>query len=75
MRVFQLCRDEDTSGVSGTGIVAEGVEFANRECVLHWLSKLSSLGIYENINHVERIHGHDGKTRIVWVELPLPSSP
>lgn len=68
MRLFQLLRDEDSSGVSGTGVVAEGVELTNRECVLHWLSKKSSLGIYSTMDDVIAIHGHDGKTRIVFVE-------
>lgn len=68
MRLFQLVRNEDSSGVSGTGVVAEGVEFANRECVLHWLSKKSSLGIYSTMDDIIAIHGHDGKTVIVFVE-------
>jgi hypothetical protein len=29
MRLFLLIRNEDVSGVSGTGIVAEGVEFSD----------------------------------------------
>lgn len=71
MRIFQLHRDIDSSGVSGVGIVAEGVEFANGECVLHWLSKHSSVGIYKDIADLIKIHGHEGLTRVVWLaELP-----
>lgn len=68
MRLFQLHRDVDSSGVSGTGLVAEGVEFSNGECALHWLTKQSSLGIYVNIVDVEKIHGHEGLTRVVWID-------
>jgi len=69
MRRFQLHRDEDSSGVSGTGIVAEGVEFTNRECVIHWLAKRSSMGVYATIDDVVTIHGHAGRTRLVWLDL------
>ena len=36
MRVFALIRDVDVSGVSGTGVVAEGVQFSDGTCVLRW---------------------------------------
>lgn len=78
MRLFQLHRDEDSSGVSGTGIVAEGVEFTNRECVIHWLSKRSSVCHYTNIDDVVAIHGHEGRTRVVFVDptiIKKPSEP
>ena len=34
MKLFQLHRHEDESGVSGTGIVAEGVQFSDGKCAL-----------------------------------------
>lgn len=68
MRLFQLHRHEDSSGVSGTGVVAEGVEFTNRECVIHWLAKRSSMCIYATIDDVVAIHGHDGRTRVIFVD-------
>jgi len=68
MRTFQLHRDVDASGVSGTGVVAEGVEFESGECVLHWLSKHSTLGIYPDIKALKTIHGHEGMTRVVWMQ-------
>ena len=37
MRTFELHRDTDVSGVSGTGVVAEGVEFADGTTVVRWL--------------------------------------
>jgi len=37
MRRFLLVRDCDPSGVSGTGIVAEGVQFSDGTAVMHWL--------------------------------------
>ena len=39
MHMFYLNRLIDKSGVSGTGVVAEGVVFTNGKCVLTWLSE------------------------------------
>lgn len=66
MRIFQLFRIMDKSGVSGTGIVAEGVEFSNGTCALCWLSDHPSVAIYNNISDIETLHGHSGMTRIMF---------
>jgi hypothetical protein len=68
MQMFYLNRRVDKSGVSGTGIVAEGVVFTNGKCALTWLSEHPSVTIYDCIEEVEKIHGHDGLTRIVFAE-------
>lgn len=68
MRLFQLHRDRDASGVSGVGIVAEGVEFKSGECALHWLSNTPCIGLYPSIEDLKKIHGHEGMTRVVWVD-------
>lgn len=66
-RLFTLVRDEDVSGTSGTGMVAEGVEFSNGTCVLHWISQMESIEMCANMHVVEAIHGHDGRTKVVYV--------
>lgn len=68
MRRFKLHRIEDESGVSGTGEVAEGVEFAHGEVVMSWLTNHRSIGVYPHIKELIAIHGHGGKTRVVWEE-------
>jgi hypothetical protein len=68
MRRFQLLRAEDVSGVSGTGVVAEGVQFTCGVCVLVWLGPVSSVVVHESIANVRRIHGHDGKSVVVWLD-------
>jgi hypothetical protein len=65
---FVLKRIEDESGVSGTGIVAEGIQFSNGKCVLAWMTELQSVAVYDSIEELEAIHGHDGKTLICWGE-------
>jgi L-alanine-DL-glutamate epimerase-like enolase superfamily enzyme len=66
MRTFRLRRVEDESGVSGTGIVAEGVEFTHGEIALSWLTQHRSIGFYPNRKELMNIHGHEGKTILVW---------
>ncbi len=68
MRLFVLNRVEDATGVSGTGIIAEGVQLTNGRCVLSWMTQHTSTGIYDNIEELEKIHGHQGMTKVEWVD-------
>lgn len=63
-RVFDLIRHEDLSDVSGTGRVAEGIEFQNGKVALCWLGRYSSVNLYDSIDHVRHIHGHGGRTEV-----------
>lgn len=69
-RRFVLQRNEDVTGVSGTGIVAEGVEFSDGVVVLHWISQWPSSVVHydRGMESVIHVHGHGGKTNIVWLE-------
>ncbi len=75
MRIFHFFRHEDQSGVSGTGVVAEGVEFTNGWCALRWMSQQASIAFYQSLNEVRRIHGHGGRTEIVLSEIAPPLRP
>ncbi len=72
MRPFVLQRDEDVSGVSGVGVVAEGVEFSDGTAAMRWLSEHKSTAIYASIADLKTIHEHDGKSRVTYVSL-LPT--
>lgn len=65
---FVLIRSEDVSGTSGTGIVAEGIEFSNGQIVTHWLSQLDSINVYANRKVLDQLHGHNGKTKVQWLD-------
>jgi hypothetical protein len=65
---FILDRLEDTTGISGTGIIAEGVEFTTGWVALTWLTAINSLVFYPSMENVEHIHGHNGSTMIVWLD-------
>lgn len=68
MRRFRLRRLEDEGGVSGIGVVAEGVEFKDGVCALRWLTDYRSTAIYDSIGNLRQIHGHDGKTIIEFID-------
>ena len=66
---FLLARDEDVSGVSGTGTVAEGVRFSDGTVALRWTSAWPTSVVFHErgMDSVRAVHGHDGRTRIVWL--------
>jgi hypothetical protein len=68
VRRFELHRDQDISGVSGTGVVAEGVEFTDGRVALRWISRMASTASFDTILDVSAVHGHDGLTRVMWVD-------
>lgn len=67
-RRFHLVRNEDESGVSGEGTVAEGVVFTDGSCVMRWLTHTSSTALYKTLADLETIHGHEGRTTVVFVD-------
>jgi hypothetical protein len=68
MRRFVLNRLEDDTGVSGTGFIAEGVEFGDGTAALRWRTEHTSTAIYSSMTDLVAIHGHGGKTVVVWVD-------
>lgn len=72
MRRFLLQRDEDASGVSGVGTVAEGVEFSDGSCAMRWRTDTASTAVYASAEDLVTIHGHEGRTRLVWLDEPRP---
>lgn len=72
MRCFELYRHEDESGVSGTGIVALGVQFPSGRCVMEWQRPGASIGFYHSIDILMDIHGHGGLTVVRWRSCEQP---
>lgn len=68
MRRFQFIRNEDETGISGTGLVAEGVVLTSGKVVVNWLTKFPTISIYEKFEDAEFLHGHDGKTVTKWID-------
>lgn len=65
---FYLWRNEDVSGVSGTGLVAWGVMWPDGTVALRWESEFATTAIADSIFDVNRIYGHGGKTVIEWID-------
>jgi len=70
VRRFELHRFADVTGVSGTGVVAEGVEFEDGVVCLHWMGQWPSSVVHydRGMESVEHVHGHEGNTRIVFID-------
>ena len=74
LRRFHFERLEDASGVSGCGKVAEGCLFTDTgEAVVHWLGNHGSINVYHSIDDILYVHGHEGRTRIVFDD-PQPTN-
>lgn len=52
--------------MSGTGLVAEGVQFSDGTVVLRWRGEHASTVVWKSLVDAMAIHGHDGKTKVVW---------
>lgn len=64
-----MVRHEDLSGVSGTGTVAEGIEFHDGQIALSWFGRFHTITVAPNIETIERVHGHEGRTVIEWEDV------
>ena len=68
MRRFILIRAEDLTGVSGTGEVAEGTVFSSGLAVIRWLREPYAMGVYQNLDDVISVHGHEGRTQLKFID-------
>jgi hypothetical protein len=84
VNTFKLVRDVDLTGLSGTGEVAEGVEFSDGTVAVRWAelpedSENYKRGVrattvlFQNIKAVLALHGHNGATRLVWDDSSYPA--
>jgi hypothetical protein len=65
-RLFSLVRTDDVSGVSGTGRVADGVQWPDGTVTFRWRTAKATTVMAASIEDVQEIHGHDGRTKVVW---------
>lgn len=69
-RVFYLQRKTDLTGISGTGVVAWGVQFPDGVVALRWTSRTPTSVVFHDagIESVRAVHGHGGDTEIVFLD-------
>jgi hypothetical protein len=79
VRRFVLDRVIDVSGVSGVGLVAEGVEWSDGTASVRWTGEHKSVTFWPGgVPVVEAVHGHSGATKAVYLDPaygPHPCSP
>ncbi|HVM09360.1 MAG TPA: hypothetical protein VM345_12910 [Acidimicrobiales bacterium] len=71
MRRFVMRRESDASGVSGVGLVLEGVHFSTGVVVVHWLTPppRGSISVFDSLEQFLSIHVRphpDNGTVIEW---------
>jgi hypothetical protein len=66
VRLFHLLRLVDATGVSGVGVVAQGVVFDDGTCAMRWLTEHRSTALYGSLDDLRIIHGHGGSTLVVF---------
>ncbi|MBP2704443.1 hypothetical protein JOL79_11520 [Microbispora sp. RL4-1S] len=67
---FQLVRQVDVTGVSGTGVVADGVLWPDGTVSIRWRGDKPSVVFWQDLAHAVHVHGHGGLTRVVWLDGP-----
>lgn len=67
-RRFWLARHHDLSGVSGTGIVAEGTLWSSGQAALHWPGQPTATSLWASLDDLLAVHGHGGWTTVEWID-------
>jgi len=62
---FYLKRHKDSTGVSGTGVIAVGAKFPSGQVIIEWQTFTSSLSVFKNLEQLIEIHGHSGDTEVI----------
>lgn len=69
MKRFLLNRLEDSTGVSGIGVIAEGVMFSDGRVVTRWITGVAQQTcVWDSLEDMKKVHGHNGQTEIVWMD-------
>lgn len=58
IRSFTVYRDDDESGISGTGVVIEGVKLATGQAVIHWLypPPRGGIAVFDSMDDFIKVH-------------------
>ena len=69
IRTFTIARQSDETGVSGVGVVIEGVVLATGQAIIHWLTPAprGALAIFDSMDDFIKIHirPHPGNASIL----------
>ena len=58
IRTFTVYRDDDETGISGTGVIIEGVKLASGQAVIHWLypPPRGGIAIFDSMDDFIKVH-------------------
>jgi|TARA_R100001126_G_scaffold44862_1_gene25436 hypothetical protein len=58
IRSFTVCRQHDETGVSGEGVIIEGVVLASGHCIIHWLfpPPRGGIAIFDSLEDFLKVH-------------------
>ena len=69
IQTFTVARQADETGVSGEGVVIDGVVLATGQCIAHWLypRPKGSIAIFDSMNDFITVHikPHPGNRTII----------
>jgi len=66
LTVYKMIREEDESGVSGTGHVAWVVDWPTPMVTIGWVTQPHySVATYPEMEAARQIHGHGGNTKFI----------
>lgn len=69
MRRFYLIRNDDKTGVSGTGRVLEGVLTVSGRVIVEWIAPYDTIGIYDSLEHFVALHLQlPHQSEMVWLD-------
>lgn len=69
IEAFTVCRTYDESGVSGEGVIIEGVVLGTGQCIVHWLypPPRGGIAIFDSMSDFIKVHiePHPGNKTII----------
>ena len=72
IKAFTVFRGKDETGVSGEGVVIEGVVLATGQCIVHWLypPPRGGIAIFDSMEDFVKVHikPHPGNKTIITYE-------
>ena len=58
IRTFTVCRQQDETGVSGDGVIIEGILLGTGQCIVHWLfpPPRGGVAIFDSLEDFLKVH-------------------
>lgn len=63
-KLYQMIHEENRSGLSGVGKVAEVAEFSNGKCVLNWVLFPNQIEFFLNMEDLIKVHCSNNYSRL-----------